>query len=36
VIMTTEPIYSASYQALFQRLKREHRERCGRYELSFN
>ena len=36
VIMTTEPIRSASYQALFQRLKREHRERCGHYELNFN
>jgi len=36
VRMTTEPIRSASYQALFQRLKREHRERCGHYELNFN
>jgi ribosomal-protein-alanine N-acetyltransferase len=36
VRMTTEPIRSDSYQALFQRLKREHRERCGHYELNFN
>jgi len=36
VIMTTEPIDSAPYQALFQRLKREHRERCGYYEFNFN
>jgi ribosomal-protein-alanine N-acetyltransferase len=36
LIMTTEPIHSASYQALLQRLKLEHRERCGDYELSFN
>ncbi|MGQ9571734.1 MAG: ribosomal protein S18-alanine N-acetyltransferase [Dehalococcoidia bacterium] len=35
VIMTTEPICSASYQALFQRLKQEHRHRCGHYELDF-
>jgi ribosomal-protein-alanine N-acetyltransferase len=36
VIMTTEPIHSAPYQALLQRLKREHRERCGDYELNFS
>jgi ribosomal-protein-alanine N-acetyltransferase len=36
VIMTTEPIHSAPYQALFQQLRREHRERCGQYELDFN
>jgi ribosomal-protein-alanine N-acetyltransferase len=36
VIMTTEPIHSAPYQALFQRLRREHRERCGHYEFNFN
>jgi ribosomal-protein-alanine N-acetyltransferase len=35
VIMTTEPIHSAPYQALLQRLKEEHRERCGPYELNF-
>ena len=35
VIMTTEPIRSASYQALFQRLKQEHRERCGHYRFDF-
>jgi len=36
VLMTTEPIHSAPYQALFQRLRGEHRERCGHYELNFN
>ncbi|MCJ7509924.1 MAG: ribosomal protein S18-alanine N-acetyltransferase [Dehalococcoidia bacterium] len=36
VIMTTEPIHSAPYQALFQQLRREHHERCGQYELDFN
>jgi ribosomal-protein-alanine N-acetyltransferase len=36
VLMTTEPIHSAPYQALFQRLRGEHRERCGQYELNFN
>ena len=35
VIMTTEPIRSTSYQALFQRLKQEHRERCGHYRFDF-
>jgi len=36
VIMTTEPIHSDSYQALFQGLRREHRERCSRYQLDFD
>ena len=36
VIMTTEPIHSDSYQVLFQSLKREHRERCSRYQLDFD
>jgi ribosomal-protein-alanine N-acetyltransferase len=36
VIMTTEPIRSPSYQALFHRLRREHGERCGHYELDFD
>lgn len=36
VMMTTEPIHSAPYQALFQRLRREHRERCGQYEFNFD
>ena len=35
VIMTTDSIHSAPYQELCQRLRREHRERCGDYELSF-
>jgi ribosomal-protein-alanine N-acetyltransferase len=35
LIMTTDPIHSDSYQALFQRLKREHRERCGHYRFDF-
>jgi len=35
VVMTTEPIRSTSYQALFQRLKQEHRERCGHYRFDF-
>lgn len=33
VIMTTESILDPSYQALFQRLKEEHRTRCGPYDL---
>jgi ribosomal-protein-alanine N-acetyltransferase len=36
VIMTTDSIHSTPYQELCQRLRREHRERCGEYELSFN
>jgi len=36
VIMTTDSIRSASYQALCQRLRQEHRERCGHYDLDFN
>jgi ribosomal-protein-alanine N-acetyltransferase len=36
VIMTTEPIHSAPYQALLQQLRREHRERCGHYEFNFD
>jgi len=36
VIMTTDSIRSPSYQALCQRLRQEHRERCGLYELEFN
>ncbi len=36
LIMTTESIHSPSYQALFQRLQQEHRERCGHYELDFH
>jgi ribosomal-protein-alanine N-acetyltransferase len=35
VIMTTEPIHSAPYQTLFERLRREHRERCGHYLFDF-
>jgi ribosomal-protein-alanine N-acetyltransferase len=35
VIMTTDSIHSAPYQALLQRLRQEHRERCGHYELDF-
>ncbi|KPJ50647.1 MAG: hypothetical protein AMJ38_01540 [Dehalococcoidia bacterium DG_22] len=35
VIMTTDSIHSAPYQALCQRLRQEHRERCGHYELDF-
>jgi ribosomal-protein-alanine N-acetyltransferase len=35
VIMTTDSIHSAPYQELCQRLRREHRERCGDYELDF-
>jgi ribosomal-protein-alanine N-acetyltransferase len=34
-IMTTDSIHSAPYQELCQRLRREHRERCGDYELDF-
>ena len=33
IIMTTEPIHSAAYRAHFQRLKGEHRQRWGDYEL---
>jgi ribosomal-protein-alanine N-acetyltransferase len=36
VIMTTDSIRSASYQALGQRLRQEHRERCGHYDLDFS
>jgi len=36
VIMTTDSIRSDSYQALCQRLRQEHRERCGHYELNFS
>jgi ribosomal-protein-alanine N-acetyltransferase len=36
VIMTTDSIHSAPYQELCQRLRREHRERCGDYELNFH
>ena len=36
VIMTTDPIHSASYQDLFQRLRQEHRERSADYELDFD
>jgi len=36
VIMTTDSIHSAPYQELCQRLRREHRERCGHYELNFH
>jgi len=36
VIMTTDSIHSAPYQDLCQRLRREHRERCGYYELNFH
>lgn len=36
VIMTTEPIRSPTYQALFQRLKEQHRQRCGHYQLDFD
>ena len=35
VIMTTDSIHSAPYRGLCQRLRREHRERCGDYELNF-
>jgi ribosomal-protein-alanine N-acetyltransferase len=35
VIMTTDSIHSLPYQELCQRLRREHRERCGDYELDF-
>ena len=36
VIMTTDSIRSPSYQALCQRLRQEHRERCGHYELDLS
>jgi len=36
VIMTTDSIRSPSYQALCQRLRQEHRERCGHYDLDFS
>jgi ribosomal-protein-alanine N-acetyltransferase len=36
VIMTTDSIHSAPYRELCQRLRREHRERCGDYKLNFN
>jgi ribosomal-protein-alanine N-acetyltransferase len=36
VIMTTESILTRSYQALFQRLKEEHRARCGPYDLDID
>jgi len=36
VIMTTDSIHSAPYQDLYQRLRREHRERCSYYELNFH
>ena len=36
VIMTTDSIHSAPYRELCQRLKQEHRERCGHYELDFH
>lgn len=36
VIMTTDSIHSAPYQDLYQRLRQEHRERCGYYELNFH
>jgi ribosomal-protein-alanine N-acetyltransferase len=36
VIMTTDSIHSASYQDLWQRLRQEHRERCGHYELDLS
>lgn len=36
VIMTTDSIHSAPYQALCRRLRQEHRERCGHYELDFH
>jgi len=36
VIMTTDSIHSASYRELCQRLRQEHRERCGHYELDFH
>jgi ribosomal-protein-alanine N-acetyltransferase len=35
-IMTTESILTPSYQALFQRLKEEHRARCGPYDLKID
>jgi ribosomal-protein-alanine N-acetyltransferase len=35
VIMTTDSIHSSPYQALLQRLRQEHSERCGHYELNF-
>jgi len=35
-IMTTESILTPSYQALFQRLKEEHRARCGPYDLNID
>lgn len=36
VIMTTESILTPSYQALFRRLKEEHRARCGPYDLKID
>jgi len=36
LIMTTESIHSPSYQALFQHLQQEHRERCGEHQLAFS
>ena len=36
VIMTTESILTPSYQALFRRLKEEHRARCGSYDLKID
>jgi len=36
VIMTTDSIHAAPYRELCQRLRREHRQRCGDYELNFN
>ena len=36
VIMTADSIHSAPYQDLCQRLRQEHRERCGHYELNFH
>ncbi|UCH87247.1 MAG: ribosomal protein S18-alanine N-acetyltransferase [Dehalococcoidia bacterium] len=35
VIMTTDSIHAAPYRELCQRLRQEHRERCGDYELNF-
>jgi ribosomal-protein-alanine N-acetyltransferase len=36
LIMTTDSIHSAPYQELCQRLRQEHRERCGHYEFDFH
>jgi ribosomal-protein-alanine N-acetyltransferase len=36
VIMTTDSIHSDACQDLWQRLRQEHRERCGHYELDLS